>query len=1490
MPRKREAGQSHPKCGCKNGVAGPSINAGPAGAAVSKAGGSNAKVSTRKPRQGPQKKNGVPHNVCNEFYNWGKCRRGVQCKFEHRRAGNMSSSPHIAHGHQNGHGSGPPRDVCPQYYNTGECDRSFDCKHKHLRANENDGSNGASLRQVPRTVAAPLLAQVQKSGLLEHLEPKQVHNTLHRFLQDDFKFKTVFDMYVFAAALSSADADDPKWNLSDGQLLLATVGDTDKNALVLIDAILCHETVSVTAGGSKTIVSFQRGYLPLLHYLASTYVLRSTLHRCVNALYGLVDSNFERIAATLETCIQASLQRKSFRDSDVVGHTLPGASVFRTITTCLEQFALRFRRAITSHPSFAPFVRKLLEWFTEWSDAVNAAHHAFDDPICSTDADQKRFVTSQLRKSVLSLVNLVEQAEGHTTRIERSTPTQIPEENNVALVQELLKSYEGPGWYRPQGPRHDNDFEMIQDVKIVPTQDELCADLPPYLPANLPGGPHHLPWDSVSRLFDIQFRLLREELVAPIRTPVLHIMQALRQPPARTTPLSKLLHGDGGNYRGSQDGADSVDFSVYTDIDFHFMGCDTHHGVAVEVSMNTPTGKPRQGGSQARAAYWQEAGKKRLMQGGLVALIWQSGGPVEDIKIYTGVITSPLDDLVKSARKSPTRLRLRISFSDSEPNMRVLTNLQHGRGPTEGVRYLVEAPMMFEALRPFLETLQKTLPSSIPFSRYLVSPKGGNLREMDIQLPAYATRPRYSMDLSCLFDLPMQCVLRPSDPASVDTTRTKLKNGSRLDETQADALLDTLISEISLVQGPPGTGKSYSGVELLRVLITNKVGPILLIAFTNHALDHLLRDILDKKITTKIVRLGSRSSDEKVMDYTLFNLQQKRGRTNLSKAAGREFRNLKLLEENMEGLIADVVTRNVNNNDLMRHVAAAYPTHHYKINNPEFWIQNLYNESEGWEDAQSGSAPTSLLDFWIKGHDLQLITPPKDVQAPGKGESKGASSKGVDPRDNRFQQLDTPGAETGSSDYQEKYKAWKVDALGFFKQIGVNGIPNAPSTLRAVSDGLLKDYDVWRMSLPERRDLRDFWGQEVRSKSYTKETAEFQRLSERHAKARKRWEEMAEQAKLEILSKAEIIGCTTNGAAKLTSLLASLAPRVLLVEEAGQVLEAHILASLVPSIEHMILIGDPLQLRPTLTNYYLSMDHPEYGPIYRFDQSLMERLAFSGLRMSRLDTQRRMRPAISDLIRSTLYPTLEDNPNVLEYPHVRGMLQDVFFMDHRNAEDGGGNESASKSNSFEVAMIKDLVMYFLRQGTYSQEGDIVVLCAYLGQLVKIRKALAHEVTIVIDERDAIQLADDEAQENIAGGEKLQGNIAKQVEVTRRVLLRTVDNFQGEEGTIVILSLVRNSGVGEERRNKGIGFLRSINRTNVALSRAKHGLYILGNAQDLSSSRSTMWRTIVRNLTEQGRLGPALSVACHRHPETVTVITGPGQLPLNSPDGEFQSIA
>ncbi|KAG8887130.1 hypothetical protein FRB99_004317, partial [Tulasnella sp. 403] len=361
-----------------------------------------------------------------------------------------------------------------------------------------------------------------------------------------------------------------------------------------------------------------------------------------------------------------------------------------------------------------------------------------------------------------------------------------------------------------------------------------------------------------------------------------------------------------------------------------------------------------------------------------------------------------------------------------------------------------------------------------------------------------------------------------------------------------------------------------------------------------------------------------------------------------------------------------------------------------------------------------------------------------------------------------------------SSEPENEYASWLEDLTAHFNNLSFDGIPDIPTSNRPLGE-LIQDHHVWSMSLSERAALLCHWDEEVREVAYDKQKEEFGRLKMRHKEAKERWEQVDNERKLAILKRAILIGCTTNGAARLTTLLNGVSPKVLLIEEAGQVLEAHVLASLVSSVQQMILIGDPLQLRPTVENYFLSMDNPKTGHIYRFDQSLMERLSSTGFHMSRLDVQRRMRPRISELVRCTLYPTLQDNDLVTKYPSVRGMAKDVFFLDHRHPEEGGGDDSVSKTNSFEARMIKDLVLYFLKQGKYTHQGDIVVLCAYLGQLVKIRKELANEVATAIDERDAVQLVDHEDDEDVAN--IINDDVAEQVRVSSRVLLRTVDNFQ-----------------------------------------------------------------------------------------------------------------
>ena len=112
-----------------------------------------------------------------------------------------------------------------------------------------------------------------------------------------------------------------------------------------------------------------------------------------------------------------------------------------------------------------------------------------------------------------------------------------------------------------------------------------------------------------------------------------------------------------------------------------------------------------------------------------------------------------------------------------------------------------------------------------------------------------------------------------------------------------------------------------------------------------------------------------------------------------------------------------------------------------------------------------------------------------------------------------------------------------------------------------------------------------------------------------------------------------------------------------------------------------------------------------------------------------------------------------------------------------------------------------------------------------------------------------------------------------------------------EANIIILSLVRNSGSIEDEQERAlsvirpsIGFLKSRNRTNVALSRARHGLYIMGNANDLAS-KSSMWKTVIDVLDEQGSLGSAFPISCWNHPDERHDVSAPGMLPQFAPDGK-----
>ncbi|CAG9814752.1 unnamed protein product [Phaedon cochleariae] len=106
--------------------------------------------------------------------------------------------------------------------------------------------------------------------------------------------------------------------------------------------------------------------------------------------------------------------------------------------------------------------------------------------------------------------------------------------------------------------------------------------------------------------------------------------------------------------------------------------------------------------------------------------------------------------------------------------------------------------------------------------------------------------------------------------------------------------------------------------------------------------------------------------------------------------------------------------------------------------------------------------------------------------------------------------------------------------------------------------------------------------------------------------------------------------------------------------------------------------------------------------------------------------------------------------------------------------------------------------------------------------------------------------------------KLEDHEKKNSLVLRDVRISVLDNYQGEESDIILLSLVRNNA---EMKN---GFLKNTNRVCVALSRARNGLYIMGNIQQLCNDRESIWHQIKEKLVEQGALGETLELRCQIH--------------------------
>ncbi|MDP6662097.1 MAG: AAA domain-containing protein [Candidatus Thalassarchaeaceae archaeon] len=272
------------------------------------------------------------------------------------------------------------------------------------------------------------------------------------------------------------------------------------------------------------------------------------------------------------------------------------------------------------------------------------------------------------------------------------------------------------------------------------------------------------------------------------------------------------------------------------------------------------------------------------------------------------------------------------------------------------------------------------------------------------------------------------------------------------------------------------------------------------------------------------------------------------------------------------------------------------------------------------------------------------------------------------------------------------------------------------------------------------------------------------------------------QMRDDILDKAQVLCCTCIGSGH-ELLDGRKFPRVL-VDEATQATEPSTLVPLVRGARQVVLIGDHRQLPPTV----ISRRSVEGG----LRKSLFERTIEMGIEPMMLTTQYRMHPAISNFPNSRFYDNrLEDGISESDRPAPKGLIWPDWDVPIAFLPVGGGEvlspDGASKENPAEASWVVSLLLGMLSAGDLS-ERDIGVITPYAGQVRTIR---------------------DQMPENLHGVE-----------------VRTVDGYQGREKEVIVFSCVRSNKDGN------IGFLSDARRLNVALTRAKRGLVVVGDPDTL----------------------------------------------------------
>lgn len=161
----------------------------------------------------------------------------------------------------------------------------------------------------------------------------------------------------------------------------------------------------------------------------------------------------------------------------------------------------------------------------------------------------------------------------------------------------------------------------------------------------------------------------------------------------------------------------------------------------------------------------------------------------------------------------------------------------------------------------------------------------------------------------------------------------------------------------------------------------------------------------------------------------------------------------------------------------------------------------------------------------------------------------------------QFQEVDSEGFRTVGP---HPFETWKFGSKADRKHAATGNTTSLANIIQKA------DTNVNSLSYPEKYALMKKWIDEVCFDII----ASFSAMVDKATETQQRLSNIHDESNRRILQGADVIGVTTSGLAKHISLLKHVGCRVIICEEAGEVMEPHMISAMLPTIEHCIQIGD----------------------------------------------------------------------------------------------------------------------------------------------------------------------------------------------------------------------------------------------------------------------------------------------------------------------------